>query len=40
VTQIEINKRPRLQKLQSTFKIKENIKTDNEAMAAILKIKI
>jgi hypothetical protein len=40
VTQVEINKRPSLQKLQSMFKIKEIIKTANEAMAKILKDKI
>jgi hypothetical protein len=33
VTQIEIDKRPRLQKLQNVFKIKEIMKTVNEAMA-------
>jgi len=37
VTQIAINKRPRLQKLLSIFKIKEIVKTANEARAAILK---
>jgi len=40
VTQIEINKRPRLQKLQSMFKIKEILKTANEAIAKILNDKI
>jgi hypothetical protein len=33
------NKRPRLQKLQSMFKIKEIVKTANEAIAEILKDK-
>jgi hypothetical protein len=33
---IEIDKRPRQQKLQNVFKIKEIIKTANEAMAEIL----
>jgi hypothetical protein len=37
VTQTEINKRPRLQKLQSMFKIKEIVKTAKEATAVILK---
>jgi hypothetical protein len=36
VTQIEIDKRPRLQKLQNVFKVKEITKTANEAMAEIL----
>jgi hypothetical protein len=36
VTQIEIDKRPRLQKLQNVFKVKEIIKTANEAMAEML----
>jgi hypothetical protein len=36
VTQIEIDKRPRLQELQNVFKIKEIMKTANEAMADIL----
>jgi hypothetical protein len=35
-TQIEIDKRPRLQKLQNVFKVKEVMKTANEAMAEIL----
>ena len=39
VTQIAINKIPRLQKLQHTFKIKEIVKTANEAIAEILKDK-
>jgi len=33
VTQIEINKGPRVQKLQSMFKIKEIVKTANEEIA-------
>jgi len=37
VTQREISKRPRLQNLQSMFKIKEIVKTANEAIAEILK---
>jgi hypothetical protein len=37
VTYIEINKRLRLQKIQSMFKIKETVKTANEAIAEILK---
>jgi hypothetical protein len=36
MTQIEIDKRPRLQKLQNVFKVKEIMKTVNEAMAEIL----
>jgi len=40
VTQIGINKRPRLQKLRSMFKIQEVMKTANEAVAKILKDKI
>jgi shikimate kinase len=36
MTQIEIDKRPRLQKLQNVFKMKEIMKTANEAMAEIL----
>ena len=36
VTQIEIDKRPRLQKLQNTFKIRSIIQTANEAMDEIL----
>jgi hypothetical protein len=36
VTQIEIDKRPRLQKLQNMYKVKEIMKTANEAMAEIL----
>ena len=39
MTQIEINKIPRLQKLQSTFKIKEMVKTANEGTAETLKDK-
>jgi len=39
VTQIEINKMPRLQKLQSMFKIKEIMETANEATAEKLKDK-
>ena len=37
VTKREISKRPRLQNLQSIFKIKEIVKTANEAVAEILK---
>jgi len=40
VTQIEINKRPRLQKLQNMFKIKSIMQTANKAMAEILDGKI
>ena len=36
VTQIEIDKRPRLQKLQNMFKIKAIMQTANEAMEEIL----
>jgi hypothetical protein len=36
VSQVEIDKRPRLQKLQNVFKVKEIMKTVNEAMAEIL----
>jgi len=36
VTQIEIEKRPRLQKMQNMFKIKTIMKTANEAMEEIL----
>jgi hypothetical protein len=36
VTQIEIDERPRLQKLQIVFKVKEIMKTANEAMVEIL----
>jgi hypothetical protein len=36
VTQIKIDKRPRLQKLQNMFKVKEIMKTANEAMVEIL----
>jgi hypothetical protein len=36
VTQIETDKRPRLQKLQHMFKVKEIMETANEAMAEIL----
>jgi hypothetical protein len=39
VTQIQINERPRLQKLQSTFQINEILKTANEAVAKLLKDK-
>jgi hypothetical protein len=39
VTQIQINERPRLQKLQSMFQINEILKMVNEAMAKILKDK-
>jgi len=39
VTHIEINKRLRLQKIQSIFNIKETVKTANEATAEILKDK-
>jgi len=39
VTQTEINKKPRLQKLQSMFKIKEIMKNANEAIEEILKVK-
>jgi hypothetical protein len=36
LTKTEIDKRPRLQKLQTVFKIKEIMKTANKAMAGIL----
>jgi len=36
VTQIEIDKRSRLQKIQNTFKIKTIMKTANEAIEKIL----
>jgi hypothetical protein len=36
VTQIEIDKTPRLQKFQNVFKVKEMMKTANEAVAEIL----
>jgi len=36
VTQIEMNKRPRLQKLQNMFKIKEIMQTANKAMEVLL----
>jgi hypothetical protein len=36
VTQREIDARPRLQKLQNVFKVKEIIKAANEAMVEIL----
>jgi hypothetical protein len=36
VTQIEIGKRPRLQRLQNVFKVKEIMKTAKEAMVEIL----
>jgi hypothetical protein len=39
VTQIQFNKRLRLQKLQSKFQINETLKIANEAMAKILKDK-
>jgi len=39
VTHIEINKRLRLQKIQSMFKIKETVKIATEAVAEILKDK-
>jgi hypothetical protein len=39
VTQIKIGKRPRLQKVQNVFKIKEITKTANEAMTEILAAK-
>jgi hypothetical protein len=39
VTQTEINKGPRLQKLQSMFKTEEIAKTANEAIAEILRDK-
>jgi len=39
VTQIEMNKGPRLQKIQIMFKIKEIVKTTNEEKAEILKDK-
>jgi len=39
VTQTEINKGPRLQKLQSMFKTEETAKTANEAIAEILRDK-
>ena len=39
MTQIQINERPRLQKLQSMFQINEILKTANEAMAKLLKDK-
>jgi hypothetical protein len=39
VTQIQINERPRLQKLQSMFQINEILKTATEAMAKLLKDK-
>ena len=39
MTQIEINKKPRLQKLKSMFKIKEIVKIANEAIADTLKDK-
>jgi len=39
VTQIENNKKPRLQKLQSMFKIKEIVKNANKAIAELLKDK-
>ena len=37
MTQREISKRPRLQNLQSMFKIEEIVKTASEAIAEILK---
>jgi len=39
VTLIEINKRLRLQKIPGMFKIKETVKTANEARVEILKDK-
>ena len=39
VTQTEMNKRPRQQKLQSMFKIKEIVKTAKEATAEMIKDK-
>jgi len=39
VTQIEINKRPRVQKLQCKFKIKETVKTANTTIGKALKDK-
>jgi len=39
VTQIENNKKPRLQKLQSMFKIEEIVKNASKAIAEILKDK-
>jgi hypothetical protein len=36
VTQIEIDKRPRMQKLQNVFEVKEIMKTANEAMTEVL----
>jgi hypothetical protein len=40
VSQIEINGRSRMQKLQSMFIIKEKAKTANETIAEILKDKV
>jgi len=39
VTQIEIYKKPRLQKLQSMFKIKEMVKNANESIEERKKVK-
>jgi len=39
VTQIQINERPRLQKLQSMIQVNKILKTANEAMAKTLKDK-
>jgi len=39
VTQIEINKRPRLQKLQGKFKIKETVKTAHTTIGKALKLR-
>jgi hypothetical protein len=36
VTQTEIDKRPRLQKLQNVFRVKEKMKTANKAQVEIL----
>jgi hypothetical protein len=40
VTQIKINKTPRLQKLQGKFKIKETVKTATTTLGKAMKIKI
>jgi hypothetical protein len=39
VTQTEIDKRPRLEKLQNIFTVKERMKTAGEAMAEMLEDK-